>query len=198
MNADESAPRDWQRGAADPYFMIGDRLPEWDVAQWANIGPLMLDGPPTLQGLRGRVIVVRFWTGASDACAHTMPALEQLAEEFRGRQVVFIGIYFDSGALVDDVWGDARLRAKSWGVTFPIAEDRSTLNTWWRSRFDNLPDTPTLVIGRDGRVDYVHPGPELFPTDDPAEKICDDDYRALRAAISRALGEQLAETRADG
>ena len=189
------ADRPSRQMVTDPYYIIGQPMSEWDVAQWANHESLMIDEPPTLEKLRGRVVVVRFWTDASDACARTMPAMQQLAEEFRGDRVVFVGIYFTSGTLVDDVWADAQLRARGWGVTFPIAEDRRTHNLWWLTRYDNLPATPTFVIGANGRVLHLHPGPDFFPTDDPSEQICDEDYQKLRAAIARALDRQLAESR---
>jgi len=194
------ASRNPQRDVSDPYYILGQTLPQWDVGRWANHEQLRIDQPITLEKLRGRVVVVRFWTDANEACARTMPALQELSEQFRGEPVTFVGIYFPSsltaGSFSEDPWADTQARAREWGVEFPIAEDRRTLNSWWLSRYDNLPATPTFVIGPQGRVVHLHPGPGIYPSDDPAEQICDDDYQALRAAIHQALGHQLAETAA--
>lgn len=187
-----------QRGLADPYYIVGQQMPPWDVTNWANHDGLQQSGPIKLEGLKGNVVVVRFWSDGSDVCARTMPAMQQLAEEFRGEPVVFIGIFSPENSYAVDPWGDAQSLAHDWGVTFPIAEDASTLNTWWRSRYDNLPNTPTFVIGPDGHVVHLHPGPEFFPSDEVADQICDDDYHAMKSAIAGALNRQLAESRADG
>ena len=186
-NFDDRQPSD-----DDPFYMLGEELPEWDLEGWADQGM----EPISMQSLRGRVVVVRFWTDATEANVRTMTAMQRLSEEFRNEPVDFVGIFY-TPLTFGDHWERAQANAHDWGVTFPIAEDRRTLNRWWLSRYDHLPKTPTFVVGPEGQVRHLHPGPGLFPSDDQAEKLCDDDYRALRAAIVSALGRQLADTSSD-
>jgi peroxiredoxin len=173
----------------DPYLLLGQHLGPWQLSPWANSQPL------SLENLRGRVVVIRFWSDNSDACSYTMPALQRLAEEFRDRPVTFIGAYVSHDSLLENDWTHAAAQARQWKLTFPLAHDRQgwTLNQWWLSRLDHLPLTPTFLLGTDGRVIYVQPGPGFFPTDDPRYKLCNEDYRALRAAIRGALKQQLAD-----
>jgi hypothetical protein len=43
----------------------------------------------------------------------------------------------------------------------------------------------TFVIGKDGRIVHVHPGPVYYPSDDPREDA-NRDYLALRSAVLAA------------
>lgn len=177
-----------QRDVADPYYYTGQAPPEWQLAEWANSDPL------TLESLRGGVVVVHFWT---DDSQRSMAAMQLLAEEFGSRKVTFVGVYCSQGRLVETQWRVAQARAKQWGAAFPLAYDRQwrTLTEWWLSRYDNLPLTPTFVLDPAGEVIHLHPGPELFPSDDPVEYLCNEDFQALRKAIGRGLAGQLAESR---
>jgi len=37
--------------------------------------------------------MVRFWTDTCDYCAASLPAMQKLADEFRGDDVSFVGLY---------------------------------------------------------------------------------------------------------
>ena len=186
--------RNPQRVLGDPYYIIGQPAREWDVSQWANLDYLKMDEPITLEKLRGKVVVVHFWEDANDGSRRTLQALNQLAEEFHSEPVVFVGIFLTRNSIADEPWSVAKSLTNDWEVTIPIAADESTHVTWWRSRYDHLPSTPTFVIDPDGEISHLHPGPELFPSDEVADRICNEDYHALRRAIHSALGQQLAET----
>ena len=128
-----------------------------------------------------------------------MAALNTLADDFRNDPVVFVGIFLTRESIADNPWEAAQALAQDWEITFPIAADESTLITWWRTRYDHLPSTPTFVIGPEGRIVHLHPGPELFPSGEVADKICNEDYRAFEHGNPRrAGGRQLAESRSDG
>ena len=73
--------------AATGPLAVGDVARPWRLAEWSGIEPL------DLKDLRGRVVVVRFWTDACPFCARSLPALQALAEEFRDRPVTFVAIY---------------------------------------------------------------------------------------------------------
>ena len=55
---------------------------------------------------------------------------------------------------------------------------------------DPAATSASFVIDRRGRVAHVHPGPEFYPTDDPSRARQDRDFRALRAAIRRAVDHE--------
>jgi thiol-disulfide isomerase/thioredoxin len=104
-------------------------VPDFDGAtQWLNV-----DRPLTLADLKGRVVVVDFWTSCCINCLQTLPTLKRLEEAFRGAPVVVVGVHspkFDEEAdaerLVDivldnriehPVASDANMRVwRAWGV----------------------------------------------------------------------------------
>ena len=75
------------RAAEDARALVGTVLPEWTFAAWAN-GPAL-----TLGGLRGRVVVIRFFTAGCPFCEASMPALAELAKELRDQPVTFVGAF---------------------------------------------------------------------------------------------------------
>ena len=66
---------------------VGQPASPWQLVEWDGAAPRRLEQ------LRGQVVVVRFWTNTCPYCARSLPALQQLADELRGRPVQFVGIY---------------------------------------------------------------------------------------------------------
>jgi len=171
--------------------MVGREPAVWLLDDWANSPPIRW------ADLRGNVVFVRFWTIGSEYCRRTMPAVQRLAEEFGGQPVIFIGIYCAAEDPDGLTWPVALEQSRRWSVTFPIARDEHgvTLRRWWHDYFNHLPDTPSFVIDPDGKIAYVHPGPEFHPSDDPMYALCDRDYNAIRAAIQRSLPQDVSTHR---
>jgi thiol-disulfide isomerase/thioredoxin len=171
-------------GAADGRELVGAQLPGWQLTDWANTAGRALD----LASLRGRVVVVRFWTSGCQYCEKTLPALQKLSQELRGQPVTFVGAFHAKPVTSEQDLRRPLRVARAWGVTFPIAFDRDwrTLRAWWLDGFHRHATSVTFVIGKDGRVVHVHPGPVFYPTDDPDQAEINRDYQALRRAVIAA------------
>ena len=171
-------------GAMDGSELIGKMPSEWTFTDWSNSEAL------NLEKLRGRVVVVRFWTGGCQFCERTMPVLQKLSEEFQGQPVVFVGAFHAKPAnSVSDMAMPLTI-TKKWGVTFPIAFDRDwgTLKAWWVDGVHHRHATSaTFVIGKDGRFVHIHPGPVFFPSNSPEDAKANADYTKMREAIRSAL-----------
>ncbi len=62
-----------------------------------------LDGTTiNLADLRGKVVVVSFWTTRCAICAAEVPKLNKLADAYKGKNVVFLGLTTDNEAKVKD------------------------------------------------------------------------------------------------
>jgi len=168
---------------ADSDSLLGRAMPQWQVAAWANTQPL------TLADLRGSVVVVRFWTNTCPYCEASMPALVALASQFADRPVVFVGLYHAKPRDRPGAWQDAQKIARDWGVTFALGHDKdwATLRSWWLSTGDRAATSATIVLGTQGEVIHVHPGPVYFPSDDPKHAEENRAFVALRDAVSRGL-----------
>ncbi|HEX8286596.1 MAG TPA: TlpA disulfide reductase family protein [Pyrinomonadaceae bacterium] len=66
-----------------------------------NFSAVTMNGQPIeLDCLRGKVVVLTFWTTRCAACHSAIPKLNRLTEEYKGQDVVFIGITTDNAAKV--------------------------------------------------------------------------------------------------
>lgn len=171
-------------GPADGSELVGEELGEWQLAGWANTG----GASPTMASLRGRVVVVRFWTVGCPYCEETMPALQKLSEELRDQPVTFVGAFHAKPESSEADLKRPLEAIRDWKVSFPLAIDREwrTLRSWWLERGHRHASSVTFVLGKDGRVVHVHPGPTYFPSNDPAQADANRDYLALRNAIVEA------------
>ncbi|HZQ80086.1 MAG TPA: TlpA disulfide reductase family protein [Acidimicrobiia bacterium] len=96
----------------------------------------------SLQALRGRPVVLNFFASWCEPCTREMPALQAVAERYRGR-VQFVGVTFN------DSRDNARKALERAGVTYPAAFDaKSTLVDDYGVR--GLPTT--FFIGPDGNL----------------------------------------------
>ena len=166
--------------------LLGAAARPWQLAEWEGSSPL------TLGGLKGRIVVVRFWTNTCPYCARSLPALQSLSDELKDAPVQFVGIYHSKPRGRDRDWKEAVEKAKEWGVRFPIAYDRGwkTVDAWWLVGREGVPTSATFVIDAAGAVAHVHPGPELHPSADPEHAECAVGFAALRRAIEDALAKK--------
>jgi len=166
---------------------VGDPARPWSFSDWDGFEPR------PLQDLEGQVVVVRFWTDSCPYCAKSLPALEQLSEEFSDDPVLIIGAYHSKPFGSERPWSDALERSRDdWGVSFPLAYDRRwrTLRHWWLEGGAPRATSSTFVIDAEGDVAFIHPGPLFFPSDDPAHQRYNRDFQRLREAIRDAVAQQ--------
>ncbi|MGH9361369.1 MAG: peroxiredoxin family protein [Thermoanaerobaculia bacterium] len=158
-----------------PADLLGTRMPEWSVSHWRN-------GPPvTLAELRGKVVLVRWWTAPHcPYCRATAPALNDFHRRYRDRGLVVLGFYHhkSSGRVDPEQVGEW---AEELGFEFPVAIDGGwrTLRRWWLDRVASGWTSVTFLLDRDGVLRHVHPGGQ-YVAGDP-------DYAALEAKIEELL-----------
>jgi peroxiredoxin len=162
---------------------IGQKMPDWGPHSWVNSAPL------SLERLRGKVVLVRFWTEGCPYCAESAPALNEFHRRYAGRGLVVVGMYHPKPPREESTQAVARA-AKRLGFAFPIALDNdwATLKRWWLSTGDRDYTSATFLIDRQGVLRAIHPGGEFHPGGGPEHAECRRDYEALRREIERLLG----------
>ncbi|CAN5584091.1 hypothetical protein BH11ARM2_BH11ARM2_21470 [soil metagenome] len=121
----------------------GHLAPPIKVDQWVNAKPL------DMNALKGKIVVVDFWSVTCRPCIEALPQVQALYEKYGKDGVVFIGMH-TSGTPKDRVV--ALLKQK--GVTYPTAVDVSESSGIGGTAIKFGPSCiPHLfVIGRDGKV----------------------------------------------
>jgi thiol-disulfide isomerase/thioredoxin len=158
--------------------LLGQRPAEWRLEHWLNSKPL------TLEQLRGKVVLVRWWT-APDCpfCAATAPALNEFAKDYGQRGLTVVGVYHhkSSTPLRPE---DVRARAEKFGFQFPVSIDPDwrTLKKWWLDAGGDDWTSVTFLLDREGRVRHIHPGGQYVKGD--------AEYEAMKRKIDELLEEK--------
>jgi peroxiredoxin len=145
--------------ADDP--LIGSTAREWQVRDWINSRPL------TLAGLRGKVLLVRWFTGQQcPFCSATAPALNEFHQRFASRGLIVVGFYHHKSDAPFDRASVTKVAAE-YGFKFPVAIDHDwrTLHDWWLDRHDRSWTSVTFLIDRRGVVRHIHPGGQYVKGD---------------------------------
>lgn len=154
---------------------IGQVAPQWELSDWSNSAPL------TLKELRGKVVLVRWWTAPGcKFCRASAPALREFHARYRDKGLQIIGVYHHKSDEPLDP-ADVRKQARKFGFEFPVAIDRDwrTLRKWWLDDADRDFTSVTFLIDKQGVVRHVHPGGQYVKGD--------KDYALLKSKIEQLL-----------
>lgn len=172
-------------GPVEGASLIGRPSPGWPEMLWVQGGPLRLSD------LRGKVVLVRFFTGLDcPYCSATAPSLSALAEEFGPKGLVVVGIYTPKPAPRRTSIEGVRRIAHAYGFRFPVAVDADwrALRRLWLDRVPGASFTSaSLLLDRRGVVRHVHPG-GVF-SKDSSDPTARRDYDALREAVAALVEE---------
>lgn len=128
------------------------RAPALAEGTWINSEPL------ALAALRGRVVLVDFWTFGCYNCRNTLPALKRWDARYRERGLTIIGVHspeFDREKNIDNV----RREVHSLGIRYAVVTDND-YETW---RAYGIEAWPTVVIlDKQGRIRWLHVGEGLY------------------------------------
>jgi len=167
--------------------IVGQPAPEWPELAWAQGGPL------SLSGLRGKVVLVRFFTDPDcPYCSATAPALNELQKELGASGLVVVGFYTPKPSPRATTVEHVSKVARKYGFSFPVAVDDEwkALRRLWLDRADTGWTSASLVIDRKGVVRHVHPGGAFAK--DSADPDARRDYAAMREAIEALIAESAA------
>lgn len=125
------------------------RAPEFvGIEKWFNSPAL------TLESLRGKVVLVDFWTYSCVNCVRTFPYLKSWDQQYRDKGLVIVGVHspeFEFEKNPDNV----KRALEKYGITYPVALDNQ-LSTW--TAFQNLYWPAHYLINQNGEVVYTHFG----------------------------------------
>ena len=133
--------------------------------QWLNTAPLQA------ADLKGKVVLVNFWTYSCINCLRVLPHVRAWADKYRDQGLVVIGVHTPEFAFEKKIDNVSTALGKL-GVTYPVAIDNDF--RIWRA-FDNNAWPALYFIGADGRIRH--------------SAIGEGNYAASEEAIRQLLAE---------
>jgi cytochrome c biogenesis protein CcdA/thiol-disulfide isomerase/thioredoxin len=114
---------------------VGDDMPPLSGATaWLNSPPL------TTEGLKGKVVLVDFWTYSCVNCLRTIPYIRAWAEKYKDQGLVVIGVHTPEFAFEHDV-DNVKKAVASLKIGYPVAIDndyeiwRAFENEYWPAHY---------------------------------------------------------------
>ncbi|HWC07837.1 MAG TPA: cytochrome c biogenesis protein DipZ [Solirubrobacterales bacterium] len=156
-------------GSARARLPVLGVAPEFtDNERWFNTSG---DRPLTLKELRGRVVLIDFWTYTCINCIRTLPYIKAWDERYRDRGLTIVGVHTPEFPFEREA-GNVEDAIAQNGLEYPVAQDNE-YGTW--NAYGNQYWPAKYLIDAMGRVRYVHFG--------------EGEYEETETAIRELLAE---------
>jgi cytochrome c biogenesis protein CcdA/thiol-disulfide isomerase/thioredoxin len=156
------------------------QAPEFqEIDRWFNSKPL------TLASLRGKVVLIDFWTYSCINCLRTLPYVKRWAATYRRAGLVVVGVHTPEFAF-EHVPANVERAVRSLGVDYPVALDNG-YETW--SAWGNQYWPAKYLVDRQGHVRYAHFGEgEYQRSEDVIRRLLAE--KALPKPVSASIRDQ--------
>jgi thiol-disulfide isomerase/thioredoxin len=118
------------------------------IEEWINSPPL------SMAGLRGKVVLLDFWTYSCINCLRTLPHIRAWDDAYRGDGLVIVGVHTPEFAFEREP-DNVRRAVRDHQIEYPVALDNE-YGTW--QAFQNRYWPAKYFVDRRGRLRYVHFG----------------------------------------
>ncbi|HEX4929906.1 MAG TPA: cytochrome c biogenesis protein DipZ, partial [Gaiellaceae bacterium] len=198
------APEATEGGGGEGKLTDYGAAPEFrGLGAWINSEPL------TLAGLRGRVVLIDFWTYSCINCLRTLPYIREWDDRYRAAGLTIVGVHSPEFAF-ERVEANVRENVKELKLRYPVALDndfgtwRAWSNQYWPAKY---------LIDRAGHVRYYHfgegeyakteeairtllggaaPAPSGLPDESPHGLVTPESYLGF-ARLDRNGGDQVVQ-----
>ena len=163
-------------------------LPPLDGAvTWLNSPPL------TREQLKGKVVLIDFWTYSCINCIRSAPYVRAWAEQYRKDGLVVIGVHSPEFAFEKNP-ANVRKAIADFGIRYPVAVD-SNLAIW--RAFDNRYWPAHYLADAQGRIRYHHFGEGSTDVTEAAIRSLLAENGAMRLAAKAKVDAKGASAAAD-
>lgn len=144
------------------------KAPELTGTQgWVNSKPLKI------ADLKGKVVLIDFWTYSCINCIHTLPYVKAWDEKYRDKGLVIIGVHTPEFAFEKEL-PNLQKAVQDFGIKYPVVQDNDYA-TW--QAYNNHYWPAKYIIDRDGNLRYMHFG--------------EGEYDKTEMVIQELLGEEV-------
>ncbi len=155
-SSDAEAP---SRISGDP---LGSLAPRFNgISKWINSEPLKI------ADLKGKVVLIDFWTYTCVNCIRTFPYLREWYEKYADKGLVIVGIHTPEFEFEKDT-NNVLQAAQQYGLSYPIAQDND-YKTW--NAYSNRYWPAKYLLDKNGVISYTHFGEGAY--DETEQRIRD-------------------------
>lgn len=155
--------------------VLSRNMPDFaDIAAWLNGGPL------ERADLRGKVVLVDFWTYSCINCIRTLPYITAWDAKYRDQGLVIVGVHTPEFAF-EKKEANVRDALKRHGITYAVALDNdyatwdNYANRYWPAKY---------LFDAEGRLRYRHFGEGEY-------EITERNIQELLAEADKGSGQAL-------
>jgi len=128
---------------------IPQPLPEFQgISQWLNSPPLQI------ADLKGKVVLIQFWTFACINCQRTLPYITRWHREYQSQGLQIIGIHAPEFPYERDI-NNIQRALQTHQITYPVPLDNE-FKTW--NAYENQYWPHLFLADRQGNLQYDHIG----------------------------------------
>ncbi|MDX1901137.1 MAG: cytochrome c biogenesis protein DipZ [Gammaproteobacteria bacterium] len=177
--AETTMPENYLRdGILNPY----KAPPLTDVTAWINSSPIDLDQ------LKGKVILIDFWTYSCINCLRTLPYLKEWYQKYHDKGLVIIGVHAPEFEFEKDL-ANVKNAVKRDNIPWPVALDNA-YGTW--RNYNNQYWPAHYLIDKKGYVVYQHFGEGDYDiTESNIQKLLHMEGKVKLVSDGIKIGESL-------
>ena len=158
-----------------PSALLGEETTRQDsrpVPEFSGISAWLNSPPLTTEGLRGKVVLVQFWTYSCINCLRTLPYVTKWHEQYKDKGLVVVGVHTPEFAFEKER-ANVETAVKRLGLHYPVAQDNQYRT--WRA-FGNQYWPAAYLIDRSGTI--------------VATQFGEGGYQQMESAIARLVGDR--------
>lgn len=140
------------------------------AVEWLNSAEL------TRESLKGKVVLVDFWTYDCINCQHTLPYVKEWAKQYEKDGLVVIGVHTPEYGY-ERIIGNVKDQVRKLGITYPVAIDNNY--AIWR-RFNNQYWPAHYLVDANGQVRYTHFGEGRYEAQEQMIQTLLDEAKGLK------------------
>lgn len=158
----DDSKTDQQTKTSEPEFKNYGPAPEFTgISKWLNTDKNL---PVKISDLKGKVVLVNFWTYSDINSVRTLPYTTKWADAYKDNGFVVVGVHTPEFAF-EKVTGNLENAIKAHHINYPVAQDND-YKTW--TAYHNQFWPAQYLIDKDGNIVYTHFGESNYDVTEKA------------------------------
>jgi thiol-disulfide isomerase/thioredoxin len=118
------------------------------IKSWLNSAPL------NIADLRGKVVLIDFWTYGCYNCVNTLPHVTRLYDMYKDKGLIVVGVHTPEFPFEKST-GNVQAALKRHGIRYPVAQDNEYA-TW--NAYGNQYWPAQYIVDQNGKIVFAHAG----------------------------------------